>query len=63
MRHLIAYIFWTAGDRSISLIFNPLLQTPTALKDDQLIDVFINIIAPIRCLLICERQSQISKGK
>jgi len=33
------------------------------LEDDLLIEVFINIIAPIRCLLIFERQNENGKGK
>jgi len=43
--------------------FQPPLTSPIALEDDLLIEVFITIIALIRCLLICERQNQISKGK
>ena len=60
---MITYIFKTAGDKSFLSDFNPLLLTPTAVKDDLLIEVLIITIAPIRCLLICERRNQISEGK
>jgi len=60
---LIAFIFKTAGDRSFLSNFDPPLRTPTALEDDVMFEVFINIIAPMRYLLICERQNRISIGK
>ena len=43
--------------------FNTPLQTPTALEDDILTEVYINIIAPIRCLLVGKRRNQIGKRK
>ena len=51
-RLLNAYIFRTVGDRSFLSNFNPPLITPTALKDDLSIEVFIKTIAPIRCTYI-----------
>jgi len=62
---MITYIFKPTGDTvgRFYRISTPHLQTTTALKDDILIEVSINIIAPIRCFIICERQNYISTGK
>ena len=40
---------------------NTPLQTPTALEDDILTEVYMNIIAPTKCLLVGKRSNQIGK--
>jgi len=43
--------------------FNTSLKTPTrgVLEDGILTDVYMNIIAPVRCLLVGKRGNQIGK--
>ena len=43
--------------------FNTPLQIPTALEVDILTEVYMNIIAPTRCLLVGKRSNQIGKMK
>ena len=43
--------------------FNTPLQIPKALEDDILTEVYMNIIAPTRCLLVGKRSNQIGKRK